>query len=145
MAPPGVDSMSFTSELLPEMPFDMQPSRTHLYLERGNNERQPFAFAAVNQRGDKLILRDLKRSSRYAGEAKIEFYETTSDPVETNNLLALTELNQSGCREILSRVDELFHHINSLIAGHNQHIDYNGDAYADLIAARRQTCENKNR
>ena len=55
------------------------------YIERGHHRRQPFALAAIDSHGRKLILRESARPANH-GSGLTEFYRTTHDPLELDNL-----------------------------------------------------------
>ena len=59
--------------------------RNMAYIERGHHRRQPFALAAVDSDGRKLILRETYRPANH-GSGLTEFYRTRHDPLELDNL-----------------------------------------------------------
>lgn len=57
-----------------------------IYLEAGHERRLPFAFAAIDKAGLKLIVTETQRPPRfYTG--LMELYDTQADPGERQNLL----------------------------------------------------------
>lgn len=111
--------------------------REYLYLERGN-ARQPFAFGIVHVSGDKLILRDLDRTSRYAGEVKMEYYETATDPGESKNLF-------NNCRANFARAHVMLDELAKLHAEAGEHSNFESEKYKTLLVESRLNCTKETR
>lgn len=68
-----------------DAPDNPAGQRELAYFERGNLRSQPFALAAIDTHGRKLILRESARPVIF-GSGLTEFYHTTHDPFELVNL-----------------------------------------------------------
>jgi arylsulfatase A-like enzyme len=75
--------------------------REFAYIERGNERSQPFALAAIDQAGWKLILREAERPVAF-GSGGTEFYETPHDPFELEN--RYPDICETKDREALERL-----------------------------------------
>lgn len=81
-----IDSRSFSASLLLNRVDDGR-SRDFAFFERGNDERLPFAYGAVDRQGLKLILREPGRQNNHSRGVLVEVYDTARDRLETNNLI----------------------------------------------------------
>lgn len=81
--------------------------REFLFLERGNADRLPFAYAAVDADGIKLIVRESDRPVRYRPGVTIEAYDTALDPDETTDLMTLScSAPEEELLDLLAFIDE---------------------------------------
>ncbi|MFT7218835.1 MAG: hypothetical protein ACI8Z1_000447 [Candidatus Azotimanducaceae bacterium] len=111
--------------------------REYLYLERGN-ARQPFAFGIVHVSGDKLILRDPNRPSRYAGEVKMEYYETVTDPGESKSLF-------NNFRANFARAHVMLDELAKLQAEAGEHSNFESEKHKTLPVESHQNCAKETR
>ncbi|MEO1015841.1 MAG: sulfatase-like hydrolase/transferase [Pseudomonadota bacterium] len=121
----AIDGVDFSATL-----FDpaAASSRAFAYLERGNHARMPFAYAAVDAEGFKLILREPDRPTSYAAGVLIELYDTTRDPGEVRNLMV------EDCAANLARAQALFAFLDSKLAQDTaRHTSYDHALYAPLV------------
>ncbi|WOR16132.1 sulfatase-like hydrolase/transferase [Hyphomonas sp. FCG-A18] len=101
-----VDASSILADLLATSQ-DRTDKREFVFLERGNKQSLPFAYAGVDQSGLKLILRETERQTNYSSGVLIELYDTETDPSEIQNLI------HTPCEIEKSHVWDLFNFIVS--------------------------------
>ncbi|MGB3457456.1 MAG: sulfatase-like hydrolase/transferase [Litorimonas sp.] len=68
------------------LPFGDSPGHDVVYLERGHDRRLPYAFAAVDRNGLKIILREQGRPDHLGADGAVALYQTLTDPAEADNL-----------------------------------------------------------
>lgn len=130
-----IDGLSFAASLEPAARQD-RAGREFVFLERGNSERLPFAFGAVDQRGLKLILREPARQNNFSAGLLVEIYDTERDPTESENLA-----NQP-CAAPAERVSALFQFIVSNVSENSENTEwFNADLFQAELDTTLSDCE----
>ncbi len=96
--------------------------RDFVFIERGNDEKLPFAYGGVDRAGLKVILRDPERATNYSKGILVEIYDTDTDPLEASNLL------NDPCAIPVDRTDRLFDFIAGKARQNIAHFDWFDEA-----------------
>jgi arylsulfatase A-like enzyme len=105
----GRDSTSLF-DMLQTGPARSLPPRNFAFVQRGNEQRMPYAYGAVDRDGMKLILREPARPTAYSPGVLAELYDTSADPDEMHNLFP------GACGSALASMRELFGYIERTTA-----------------------------
>ena len=132
-----IDGDSFAEEIYTASQKE-DSVRQFAFLERGNDERLPFAVGAVDNKGLKLILRETDRQTNYSQGVLIELYDTANDPHEYNNLA-----DQRLCDVPSIRVNGLFEFITRKMAENTAHTDwFDANLYQTELERLVTICDN---